>query len=114
MAGMEMMSAKTVLAAKTRVAVTLFGLSLILISTRILIYLLTLPCSPKRNLFPANLLPVVFHQSGMHYPFSCRLGPFHLLHVRAKLAEVTHTHTCNRLILCFRYLVLFVIGVEYR
>src|SRR5215217_5673290 len=76
--------------------------------------LLTLPCSPKRNLFPANLLPVVFHQPGMHYPFSCRLGPFHLLHVRAKLTEVTHTHTCNRLILCFRYLVLFVIGVEYR
>jgi hypothetical protein len=38
MEGIEMMSAKTVPAAKTRVAVTLFGLSLILISTRILIY----------------------------------------------------------------------------
>jgi hypothetical protein len=33
-----MTSAKTVLAAKTRVAVILFGLSLIVISTRILIY----------------------------------------------------------------------------
>jgi hypothetical protein len=38
MAGMEMTSAKTVLAAKTRVAVILFGLSFIMISTRILIY----------------------------------------------------------------------------
>jgi hypothetical protein len=38
MAGMEMMSAKTVLAAKTRVAVIFFGLSLIILSTSILTY----------------------------------------------------------------------------
>jgi hypothetical protein len=38
MAGMEMTSAKTVLAAKTRVALILFGFSLIMISISILTY----------------------------------------------------------------------------